>query len=269
MNRTSSLGPRETRDEGRGTKISMALSRQQKLIIITLVFYWPTLFILSHIPMPQLVRQADVSDKGLHFLAYLILTFLLWSAINPNKKVNWRNATAWWILLVVILYSICDELLQGYVRGRSCDATDFVANLAGTLTGLIMLSVFTFWPACLVVTGVTIFGLTNIARVNIADLLPVTNTAFHFFAYAFFTLLWIQYIQHLTKLVAPKPKWLIVASILPMSLLMAVKLGSLILGRSCTVTDVLVSAIGIAIVVGTIFVSRLRKNQISKIKMQN
>jgi VanZ family protein len=241
--------------------ISMALSRQQRLIIITLVFYWPTLFILSHIPMPQLVCQADVSDKALHFLAYLILTFLLWSAINPNKKVNWRprvflskkRAGAWWILLVVVLYSICDELLQSYVRGRSCDAMDFVANLAGTLTGLIMLSVFTFRPACLVVTGVTIFGLTNIARVNMADLMPVTNTAFHFFAYAFFTLLWIQYIQHLTKLVAPRPKWLIVASTLPMSLLMAVKLGSLILGRSCTVTDVLVSAIGIAIVVGTIF----------------
>jgi VanZ family protein len=231
--------------------ISMALSRQQRLIIITLVFYWPTLFILSHIPMPQLIHRADVSDKTLHFLAYLILSFLLWSAINPNKKVNWRNATAWWILLVVVLYGVCDEVLQSFVRGRSRDVRDFVADVAGTLTGLIMFSMFSFWPACLVVTGITIFGLTNIARVNIADLLPAANIAFHLFAYAFFALLWIQYLYNFSKLVAPKPKWLIGASIVPISLLMAVKLGSLILGRSCTVTDVIVSAIGIVAVVGT------------------
>jgi len=266
----------------------MALSRQHKLIIISLVFYWAALFILAHIPIPQLVRQAEVSDKGLHFLAYLILFFLLASAINPNKKIDWRKTTTWWILLVVVLYGLCDELLQSCVRGRSCDAMDFVADLEGTLTGLIVLSIFTFWPACLIVTGVTIFGLTNIARANLADLLPGTNTAFHLFAYALFTLLWIRYLDSRcsmldTRRVTRDPslvtrdtcderratlrrRWLIVAAILPAGLLLAVKLGSLILGRSFAITDVIVSAVGIAAVVATIFMFRLYKNQISKIK---
>jgi len=237
----------------------MALSRQHKLIIISLVFYWAALFILAHIPIPQLVRKADVSDKGLHLLAYMILTFLLASAINPYKKVNWRKAAVWWVLLVIACYGIVDEVLQGYVAGRSSDIRDFFANLVGTLTGLVLLSVFTFWPACLVVTGVTIFGLTNIARANLADLLPGTNTAFHLFAYALFTLLWIRYMQgtHL-RFMASKLKWLIVASILPAGLLLAVKLGgSLILGRSFAITDVIVSAVGIAAVVATIFISGL------------
>jgi len=69
----------------------MAKSWQQKIIIILLAFYWPILFILAHIPIPQYVRKAGVSDKSLHFLAYLILTFLLWFAIRPDEKVKWRS----------------------------------------------------------------------------------------------------------------------------------------------------------------------------------
>jgi len=261
----------------------MPVSRQQKLIIILLVFYWPTLFILAHMPVPHLVREAEVSDKGIHFLAYLILTFLLWFAINPNKKVNLRprvflsktRAGAWWILLVVVLYGVLDEVLQGFVRGRSCDIRDFYVDLIGTLLGLIMLSIFTFWPACLIVTGVTIFGLTNIARVNVADFMPIANTVFHFFAYVFFTLLWIQFLRlGSTSLttgrsgneasgVAPKPKWLIGALILPIGFLLAVKLGSLILGRSFTLSGVIASAVGIAAAVATIYLTILSRQRLA------
>jgi hypothetical protein len=245
-------------------KISMSLTRQQKIIIVSLIFYWPALFILAHIPIPHLVYEADVSDKGLHFLAYLILTFLLWSAINPNKKVSWRKATIWWILLIVVLYGIFDEALQSFVQGRNCDIKDLVVDLAGSLTGLILLSIFISQPAFLIVTGITIFGLTNISRVNIADLLPVTNMAFHFFAYALFTLLWIQCIHQFPKLATPKRNWLIAALTLPAGLLITVTLGSLILGKSVTIKDVIVSIIGIIAVVGIIFVFGLWKNQISK-----
>jgi len=252
----------------------MPVSRQQKLIIILLVFYWPTLFILAHMPVPHLVREADVSDKGIHFLAYLILTFLLWFAINPNKKVNWRKAGAWWILLVVVLYGVSDEVLQGFVRGRSCDIRDFYVDLIGTLLGLIMLSIFAFWPACLIVTGVTIFGLTNIARVNVADFMPIANTVFHFFAYVFFTLLWIQFLRLRSEPALSlskgqdlygfsKPKWLFGALILPIGFLLAVELGSLILGRSFTLSGVIASAAGIAAAVATIYLTTLSRQRLA------
>jgi VanZ family protein len=235
----------------------MFLSRQQKIIIILLVFYWPTIFILAHMPIPNLIREAEVSDKGIHFLAYLALTFLLWFAINPNKKVNWRKAGAWWILLMVVLYGVLDEVLQGFVQGRSCDIRDFYVDLIGTLLALIMLSIFTFWPCCLIVTGITIFGLTNIAKVNVADFLPIANIAFHFLSYVFFTLLWIRYLCSFSKLVASKPKWLIEALILPIGFLLAVKLGSLILDRSYTLSGIIASAAGIAAAVGIISVITL------------
>jgi VanZ family protein len=240
----------------------MALSRQQKVIAISLVSYWLTLFILTHIPIPQLVREADVSDKSLHFLAYLILAFLLWFAISPDKKVNWRWPAVWRVLFVIVVYALVDEWLQGYVRGRSRDAMDIVANLAGTLTGLILFSVLTFWPAALLVMGATIFGLTNITQPNLADLLPIANAMFHLFAYPTFALLWVQYVQLFLSLRPPKPKWLITALAAPIGLLLAIKLFSVILGKDFALPDIIISVAGIVVVVATIYMAALfRKRQ--------
>ena len=69
----------------------MAVSLRHKLSIILLAVYWPTFFIASHIPVPGLVREAGVSDKALHFLAYLTLAFLFWATFSPECKVNWRK----------------------------------------------------------------------------------------------------------------------------------------------------------------------------------
>jgi len=234
----------------------MALSHRQKLTIISLLLYWPGIFILAHIPIPRLVYKAQVSDKGIHFLAYLILVFLLWFAISTNKKVNWRKAAVWWVLLVVVWYGVVDELLQGYV-GRSCDVMDFFANLVGTLAGLILFSFFAFWPVLLVVMGTTIFTLTNLTRANMANLLPITNAVFHLFAHGLITVLWIQYIHLFLPTKAPKPKWLIAALALPMGFLLIVKLFSIIFGRDFVVRDIILSVAGITAVVATVYLIAL------------
>jgi VanZ family protein len=239
----------------------MAVSRRQKVTIILLVFYWPAFFILAHIPVPLLVRRAGVSDKGLHFLAYLILVFLLWFAVSGDKKVNWRRAGVWWVFFVATGYGIVDELLQGCV-GRNCDVRDMVANLAGTLAGLILFSVFTFWPVALLVAGTVIFGVTNIARENLAELIPVTFAMFHLFAYAIFSMLWICYIHLFLSLKPPKAKWLIAALAGPTMLLLTVKLFSVILGKGFGLREVIVSLVGIAAVITIIYLIELfRKTQ--------
>jgi VanZ family protein len=243
----------------------MALLRRQKLTIISLLVYWPGVFILAHIPIPfpQLVYKAQVSDKGLHFLAYLILTFLLWFAISPDKKVNWREAAVWWVLFVVVWYGVVDEVLQGYV-GRNCDVMDFFADLAGTLAGLILFSFFTFWPVLLVVMGITIFTLTNFIRANLAELLPITNAIFHFFAYGFFTMLWLQYIHLFLPTKAPKPKWMIAALALPIGFLLTVKLFSVIFGKDFVAQEVIISVVGITAVVATIYLIALFRRRITQ-----
>jgi uncharacterized membrane protein YuzA (DUF378 family) len=226
----------------------MAISLRRKVTIILLVFYWPAFFILAHIPVPGLVRKAGVSDKGLHFLAYLILVFLLWFAVSPDQKVVWRKAVLWWVFIVVTGYGVVDELLQG-VTGRNCDVMDIVANIAGTFTGLILLSVFTFWPAALLVTGAVIFGITNITRANLAELVPVTNAMFHLFAYPIFSMLWICYMHLYLSIKPPKSKWLMAALAVPIGLLLTVKLFSVILGKGFGLREVIISVVGIAAVV--------------------
>ena len=246
----------------------MASSRRKKLTIVALVFYWPTLFILAHIPIPDVVREAEVSDKTLHFLAYLLLVFLFWSAVASSDKVNWRRATAWWVLLVTVSYGAIDELLQSYGVGRSCDIMDFFADVAAVITGLILLSVLTFWPALLVLTGTAIFSLTNLARANLADLLPITNTMFHVSAYAFFTMLWLQNLRLFLQPRASKPTWIVLALSLPFGFLLAVKLFSAILGKDFIILDVIVSAAGIAaVIVAYLFITLFRQRRAKSEKL--
>ncbi len=240
----------------------MALSRRQKLMVIMLLFYWPSVFVFAHIPIPDLVQQAGMSDKSVHFVTYWILAFLLFCAVNPNKKVKWNRAVVWWVLFLVAAYGIIDEWLQGYVAGRNPDIMDFFLDVTGALAGLVVLTFFAFWPASLVITGVTIFILTNVTRVDMADLLPVTNGVLHMFAYALFTILWIRYVHLRTNYeLSHNPgrgyfpcavmgaKWLIVMLALPVGLLLATKLGSLVLGRDFTCSEMIISMIGIGVVV--------------------
>ena len=78
---------------------------------------------------------------------------------------------------------------------------------------------------------IVIFTLTNIARVNLTDLIPVTNAMFHFFAYGFFTVVWIRYIYLFLSPKAPGIKWIVTALALPMCFLLSVKSFSVIIGK--------------------------------------
>ena len=240
----------------------MTIRLRKKLTLFLLLFYWVVIFILAHIPIPELVYKARVSDKTIHFLAYLILVFLFWFASNPGRKVNWWKASVWWVFLITAVYAVIDELLQGYV-GRNCDAVDFAADLVGAFAGLILFSFFTFWPAFLIVTGVTIFLLANLAKANLAELVPVTNFAFHLFAYALFSLVWIQIMSERIHLKSQKLKWLIVALALPIGLLLIVKLSSILLGRNVGLPDIVISVAAIASVVGVTFLTGLFRRRFS------
>jgi VanZ family protein len=232
----------------------MGLLLRRKLTIISLLLYWPAIFVFAHIPIPQLVYKARVSDKSLHFLAYLVLVFLLWFAIIPDRKVNWRKAAVWWILFAVVWYGVLDELLQKAVyMGRTCDIADFSANLTGALTGLILFTFLTFWPAFLAVTGIAVFLLTNLARENITELLPVGSAIFYLFAYGFFTLLWVQYMNLFLSLKAPQAKWLLGAVVVPAGFLVVVKLFSIIFDKPFGVRGVIISAASIAAVVIAVY----------------
>lgn len=214
----------------------MALSRRQILILSGLLLYWPGIFVLTHIPNPQkLIGQIQVSDKTLHFIAYLVLSFLFWFAVNPNTKVNWRKARVWWILMAVVWYGVIDEWLQMYV-GRHADVKDFFADLAGALTGLTILTFVNFWPASLVLTAAGIFIMTNFFAGHFNPDTARIDLLFYFCSYTFFSMLWLRYIRHFFPVKAPETKWFIGAIGLPFLLIGVNGLFCIIIGHGFTLS---------------------------------
>jgi len=232
------------------------LTRRQKTTIAVLMPYWITLAILAHIPIPELVYRAHVSDKWLHFLAYLNLAFLLWFSINPDRKVSWRSRVAWMIFLITAVYGGLDEMVQPYV-GRTADIGDFLANVAGVLSGLIIFAFLTFWQALLATTAITIFGLTNLAKADLSKLVPVLNAAFHIIAYAGFTIVWVRF-MNLYLSVRSFVGRLMLTLAVPIVFLAIVKTSSLLLGRSFAPTDLLFSVLGIFGVTVVACLARMR-----------
>lgn len=225
----------------------MKSARRQKITIAALVSYWIALAVLAHIPIPQLVYRAQVSDKWLHFLAYLNLVFLLWFSISPDSQVSWRRWLVWLVFFATAAYGGLDELLQPYV-GRTGDVGDFLANVAGASTGLIMLTFLAFWQALPATLAITIFGLTNLARANLSKLVPITDAVFHIIAYGGFTLVWSQFMNIYLPIRTAGARLLSALGV-PIGFLLFVKTGSLLLGRHFATTDLLFSVSAIVVVV--------------------
>ncbi len=93
------------------------------------------MFIGTHIPSP-LQTEISANDKMIHFWAYFSLSlFLLTSwelSIGRLKPIHYF--TVW---LVCTLYGAFDEITQIPV-GRTCDSMDWLFDVMGIITGLIV-----------------------------------------------------------------------------------------------------------------------------------
>lgn len=233
----------------------MVLLWRRKAVIATLALYWPTLFVLAHIPVPQVVRKAHMYDKSLHLLAYVILTFLLWSAIKPLERVCWRRAAVWCLLVGVAVYGVCDEVLQHFVADRSMDPKDFVADILGTVAALGLLTVLSFWPTSVIIAGTTIYTLAVFTRANLTALLPVTMTMFHLMTHAVFTLLWMGYLHDRSRLPRDRALWVVTSVSVPLALVVVTKASTVISGKAFEGWDVIAAAAGILGAVAAIWIA--------------
>lgn len=227
----------------------MALFRQRTISIISLALYWPVLLVFAHIPVPESVRRANVSDKSLHFLAYLVLAFLLWFSVKPDEKVNWRKKTVWLILIALTIYGVVDEVVQSCI-GRTCDAMDVASNFTGALLSLLLLTFISFNPGALIVAGIVIFAVANISKANLAEMFPLVYGIFNFFTYVIFTVFWILNMNRLFMKKHASIQWLIFAMGVPLIFLLIVKISSLLLDREISMQDIVVPVIAIEVVSG-------------------
>jgi VanZ family protein len=108
-------------------------SRIGSLLRVALVLYWLAMFVATHWPNVHLERYPRFFDKVLHFGGYAGLGLLLPTYLSTRRDVSPRVLAA--ILGLVFVYAVADELLQIPV-GRTCDALDALADLAGCCVGL-------------------------------------------------------------------------------------------------------------------------------------
>ena len=222
----------------------MKLLRRHKAVLLVLGIYWPVIFWLTHIPVPDVARQSGMSDKTMHVLAYFALTFLVWFAVSPYQKAGWGNLKVWIVLATVIGYAAIDEYLQGYV-GRSVDVQDFIADVFGIVLGLGMLSVFGFWPAMLLSAAVFIFVISNMSNLLLLYRRYYLNAVFHLTAYTAFTAIWMQYLERHSQPPSGRVLWLMTLMGIPMLLLLGVKVTATFFDRPFAWIDIATGLLGI------------------------
>ncbi|MCI0499271.1 MAG: VanZ family protein [Planctomycetales bacterium] len=228
----------------------MQLLRRHKSVLLALGIYWPAIFWLTHIPVPDIARQSGMSDKTMHVLAYFALTFLTWFAVSPYEKIRWNKPKVWIVWVVIVLYAAADEYLQGRV-GRSADVVDFASDLFGLAMGLGVLSIFSFWPALLAAAVVFIFAISTLS--NVLELYQHyhVSAVFHFTAYAAFALIWIQHQQRARSFIAVQRLFPL---IIPVSLLLVIKTAAVFFDRTIGWADAAAALAGICLTV--LFFSR-------------
>lgn len=217
--------------------------------IIPLLLYWPTVFTLTHlspIKISRLAIQTMLSDKLLHFLAYLVLIFVIWFAVGPEKKVNWRKSNVWKILAAVIIYAAIDEWLQGYVM-RNPDIMDFVWDIAAIFTGLLILTIFTFSSAGLVLAGILIVVLNNFVQIGNAFIINLSILS-HLVCYGLFTTMWIWYMEERFAKGMGKFQRLVLQLLVPMGFMCLIQL-LVKTNTNLRIQNILASLAGIVIIV--------------------
>lgn len=224
----------------------MKLKRRHKYVLIALAVYWPLVFTLTHIPVPDIARESGMRSTHMHTMAYFVLTLLLWWAVSPYQRVRWKQRKVWQVMAIIAVYGALDEYLQGFV-GRTPAVRDFIANLIGMGGAMVLLSVFRFWSALLAASLIAVFAISNLS--NLPLLYPEyhLNTLFHFSAYAALTLIWVQYTQrHLPGLFRRGPAvWLPAAVSVPLLMLAGVLATRPLFDKTIWWTDAATAVFGI------------------------
>lgn len=115
--------------------------RTDRLYGAAVLLYCAGIFVMSHRPVPpELERLAfEGADKLAHAVLYAGLAALV--ALTLRSRPQGCGARALWLapLAFAFAYGVTDELHQGFVDGRSADALDLAADVAGAFVAQLLL----------------------------------------------------------------------------------------------------------------------------------
>ena len=96
------------------------------------LFWLSVLAILALSVAPTNTSETISSlDKLIHFFAFLVLSYLLWSAYTlPRPFIS--------SILILSMFGLSIELLQHFVPNRIFSLHDFAADIAGIIAGVVL-----------------------------------------------------------------------------------------------------------------------------------
>lgn len=111
-----------------------------RTIIGKLLFSWCTVISYSLIVLYLCLQPVKIKihihniDKIVHFCIYFLLAFLIiFTCIRERRRWPYM-----WALLYNFLFGILIEVLQAFTPVREFEFLDILANLLGTLAGVIL-----------------------------------------------------------------------------------------------------------------------------------
>ena len=169
--------------------------RLRYVFIAALLLYWPFIFFLAHVAeLPGWILRTQMSDKAMHYLGYLVLVFLWWFSIFPSQKPSMLRFPFWLTLAMMGVYGVLDEWLQSFTH-RKPDIWDWVADISGVLTGLIIFGIVGLRLSAFAVTAFLILILTSVCKKDPLGFVPFLDILFYIGAYCLITLLWNGYLK--------------------------------------------------------------------------
>ena len=102
---------------------------------LPVVVYCIAIFTQSAFPTSEQLPQWPYLDKILHVAAYSLLGFLFYRALASGQPSKSPNTLLILSILFTGLYGLSDEIHQSFVPGRSAEAADALADLAGGIIG--------------------------------------------------------------------------------------------------------------------------------------
>jgi len=97
------------------------------------IFFWLSVLAILAVSVAPANTSETISslDKVIHFFAFLVLTYLLWSAYSLPRPI----ASC---ILLLSLFGLVIELVQHFVPNRIFSLYDFAADIAGIIAGVIL-----------------------------------------------------------------------------------------------------------------------------------
>ena len=218
----------------------MKLTKERKFFTAVLTFYWLAILFATHIPVPFWVRKMGVSDKTMHFSAYLVLTILLWLSSSFGIKANWRKLRPWLLLLIILFYGIADEVTQHFIAGRSTDPLDLISDMLGAGTAMLAVTFTSGYNTAMILVVISPIFLPAIVRSQLVKEGTILEEVVYVSGFVLITIVWTMYLTFIRKMNLRQAKHLPLFFLCPAISVVILKFYAIFTNKPFEITDIAV-----------------------------